>query len=469
MVMKRLILYVTGILFIVIIWSILSFLFTNAIVPNPLKVVIHIPVLVLRNDLLSDLFITIMRAACGFLLAVAAGTMIGLLTGSILSAERILFVPVALIQASPPLLWIIPLILVIGTGGTAPTVLVFFVVLPLVIINIQEGMKSISSELKEVCRMYIPTTICRLTKLYIPVLAGYYRSIVVLGSMLALKSALIGEWFGAHNGIGRIINTYFYSFHMLSFYAVAAIFLVVTGCIAWCVKRAASFLFKRRPSAVIPSQKIHIELTRTPSAAKQFSMEHVDFAYNEKTIFSDLCFSLTMPQTILLTGKSGAGKTTFAKLATGLLREQKGTIIRTKRPCLFFQENTFLPHLDCFGNAFLPLCNSRDPYHRELARFYCEQCGLEDHLLHFPDQLSGGLKKRLALARALVFGPDFIVVDEPFNSLHRKAREELWELVFSLFSQRNITLIIITHYPEELAYKKLTHYMVEKGTIQKIP
>ena len=76
--------------------------------------------------------------------------------------------------------------------------------------------------------------------------------------------------------------------------------------------------------------------------------------------------------------------------------------------------------------------------------------GLAGEEAQFPEELSGGMRQRAALARALMQNPDFVVLDEPFQNLDEASRKALWELTFSMLAERGLGALIITHYPREL-------------------
>ncbi len=446
---KRVLLHSTGLLLLFAIWVSLSVLLGVEIVPYPWTAARSLVSLCAQPTIWQHLAITYARTLAGFLLALFAGTAIGILTARLGALEKTFFLPVSMLQGAPPLIWIIPLMLVFGTKGTAPVAIVFFVVLPLVIINVQEGVKAIDRESVDMFRIYGPSRLLVVKDLFIPRLSSHVKSIFLTGFLIGLKSSILGEWFGAHDGIGRVINEYFYTFDMPSFYAVSLFYVISLGAFAFVLKISSDGLMKRRTSRIEAGAHA-LSGIRERRSGSTLVMEDVTFAYGRKLVLDAVSFSLGNGSTVVLTGDSGAGKTTFARLALGLLRPQGGRVEVPGNGCLIFQEDVLLGHLDCFGNASLPARSRRLPDVSSRTLLALERCGLADSIRMFPDELSGGMKKRLAFARALVADPDFIILDEPFNKLHREAREELWDLYFSLFGERKIPAIIITHFPEEL-------------------
>lgn len=466
--MNKKILYpLTGIVIFLLLWIIISFLLSGVIVPMPWDVGIKIMHLLSAPGTYVHLGLTALRSITGFFFALLAGTCIGIITGSFIPCEKTFYIPLLLLHGAPPLLWIIPLMLILGTGNASPITVVFLIVLPVVIINVQEGMKSITKEKWEMFTLYAPSKRMILLYLIIPSLAGFYRSIVKIGIVLAFKSCLLGEWFGAEDGIGRIINEYFYTFDMRSFYSVSFLFLTMLGGITFAVNSFAQRVLSRKKSRIIyPESRIRVPGTVTRKTCS-FIMHKVTFSYGNKQVLNNISFSVEPQQQVLITGDSGAGKTTLAKIAAGLIQPEKGNVIIPENTCLLFQQGVLLPYLDCFGNASLSARWKNDDNIFNKVLYYLKLCGLDGYTHHFPGQLSGGMKRRLSLARTLVRSPDFIIIDEPFSGLHKQAREKLWDLVFSIFALKDIPMIIITHHPEELSQLSLATYTLSGGILYK--
>ncbi|HEY1406331.1 MAG TPA: ATP-binding cassette domain-containing protein, partial [Spirochaetota bacterium] len=299
----------------------------------------------------------------------------------------------------------------------------------------------------------------------IPSLRSPLKTALILCTIMGLKSSVMGEWFGAQNGIGRRINELFYSFNMVSFYAYSLLFLIVVTAFAFIFERMGEKLFTaRKQSKISVSETTSTERVLGPF--RPLELTGISFSYGTHHILASADLTIRPGETIILTGASGAGKTTLAKIAAGLITPSGGKVSLPRNPGFLFQDDALLSHLDCFGNAVLPMRQSRKIDHKKVVDVL-NLCGLGGHISHFPDELSGGLKKRLAFARALIHNPDFMILDEPFNNLDRDAREKLWDLYFELFAAHNVPGIIITHYPEELSRRDCIHYEISGGKIVK--
>lgn len=166
-----------------------------------------------------------------------------------------------------------------------------------------------------------------------------------------------------------------------------------------------------------------------------------------------------------LLGPSGCGKTTALRIMAGLSAPSSGTIdwpaSRTNAKGLpegdvgfVFQDPTLLPWQTAFGNVYLPLklrgvgkAEARDKVMENLA-----SVGLADFAEAYPRQLSGGMKMRVSLARALVTRPRLLLMDEPFGALDEITRQKLNDDLLALVSQSEVTVIFVTHSVYESAY-----------------
>lgn len=154
---------------------------------------------------------------------------------------------------------------------------------------------------------------------------------------------------------------------------------------------------------------------------------------------------------VCILGPSGCGKSTVLRLAAGLLKPQRGEVHRAPEHVGFvFQDPRLLPWLNVRENVLLPLALMRRP--SEDPTPWLKRVGLESAADLYPHQLSGGMKQRAAIARALITRPGLLLMDEPFSALDEVTREDLEDLVHGLWREHGTTVLFVTHSLPEAAY-----------------
>ena len=167
------------------------------------------------------------------------------------------------------------------------------------------------------------------------------------------------------------------------------------------------------------------------------SFENVTFSYGEKDVFDGL--NLSLPEgTNVLVGASGSGKTTLLKLIAGLLTPEKGMITGVPlRPAVMFQENRLMPWLTARENVEAALPRERRREAVDWLRFV----ELEELEGRRPGDMSGGQQRRVALARALAFGGDLLIMDEPLKGLDEALIERLVPNITAL----GLPIVVTSH------------------------
>ncbi len=156
--------------------------------------------------------------------------------------------------------------------------------------------------------------------------------------------------------------------------------------------------------------------------------DDVSFSYPGKPVLSHFSFEIGPHDRICLFGPSGCGKTTIARLLLGLERPALGRITGAEglRAAVVFQEDRLLPWKSVLENAALATGDL------ESARNALAQLGLSAEENSYPDALSGGMKRRLAIARAVATPADIMVLDEPFTGLDENAWRNAAEVLLAL-------------------------------------
>ena len=184
----------------------------------------------------------------------------------------------------------------------------------------------------------------------------------------------------------------------------------------------------------------------------------------ELTVLREVNFSAQRGEFVALRGASGAGKSTLLHLLGGLDRPNRGEILfdgekisRLSNPALahlrnlkigfVFQAYHLFPEFNALENVWLPARMARVPPKEAVsrARELLKRVGLGERMEHRPTELSGGEQQRVAIARALVNKPEVIFADEPTGNLDSHTGDEIIELLLSLRSEHQTTLIIATH------------------------
>ena len=193
-------------------------------------------------------------------------------------------------------------------------------------------------------------------------------------------------------------------------------------------------------------------------------IKNITKSFGSLQVLKGIDLHINRGEVVSIVGPSGAGKTTLLQIIGTLDRPDTGNIIvdgidvtalsskklsdfRNRHLGFVFQFHQLLPEFTAIENIMIPayIAGTSPKQARARAKDLLDFMGLADRATHKPNELSGGEKQRVAVARALVNNPAVILADEPSGSLDTKNKEELHQLFFDLRNQFGQTFVIVTH------------------------
>ncbi len=211
--------------------------------------------------------------------------------------------------------------------------------------------------------------------------------------------------------------------------------------------------------------------------SKRFTLR-VDGEVHQVRALDRVSFKVADGEIVALIGPSGCGKTTALRVAMGLDTANGGRVMvdgRMVRGCghdrgMVFQHAELLPWLSALQNVMfgLEMKGVRGPVLRETAEKYLDLVGLTDSQNRRPHQLSGGMKQRVGIARALAIDPSVLLMDEPFGALDAQTRETLQAELLDIHGRTKKTVLFVTHDLDEAVLIADRIVVMREGRVQEV-
>ena len=182
---------------------------------------------------------------------------------------------------------------------------------------------------------------------------------------------------------------------------------------------------------------------------------------------------------VSLIGHSGCGKSTLLNMVAGLLRPSEGSILLAEREIsgpgpdrgVVFQNHSLLPWLTCFDNVYLAVervFQEKKPLLKERTHKALAMVGLTSAEAKYPHEISGGMKQRVGIARALAIEPKVLLLDEPFGALDALTRANLQDELVRIVENTHATVLMVTHDVDEAVLLSDRIVMMTNGPAARI-
>ncbi|RKT52206.1 ABC transporter ATP-binding protein [Saccharothrix australiensis] len=188
-------------------------------------------------------------------------------------------------------------------------------------------------------------------------------------------------------------------------------------------------------------------------------VEGLTAGYGRSPVLRDLDLRVADGELLVVAGPSGCGKSTLLRVIAGLLPATSGRVLvggvpvrgASRDRAVVFQDDGLLPWRSALKNVELPLAlqGVSTVERRERARGWLDRVGLAGFERYLPRELSGGMRQRVQLARALAQGPEVVLMDEPFGALDARTRSAMQGLVVEVLRETGTTTIFVTHDVDE--------------------
>ncbi len=221
----------------------------------------------------------------------------------------------------------------------------------------------------------------------------------------------------------------------------------------------------------------------TPHPAPLLEVRHLRKSFGTREVLADISFSLPRGCVLSILGRSGTGKSVLLKCVVGLLERDAGEVLfegsslreNTKLSALrqassyVFQHNALFDSATVLENVLIPLRargSGQPAQWEQKAREVLSRLELEEAAARYPAELSGGMQKRLAVARALVTEPELVFFDEPTAGLDPLRRNAVFSLIAKLQKERGFTAILVTHDVQEALVVSSRILWLDAGRVQ---
>lgn len=426
-------------------WQLLAlYLNSSILLAGPLEVFADLKSNIITLNFWKTVCNSFLHILAGFFSAFFIAVILGVAAAKCSFLEEFLAPLMQFVKAVPVASFVVLLLIWAGSGKLSVSV-TFLMVLPVIFQNVLGGIKNTDKELLEMAKVFEMPLINKIRYIYMPSLLPFLNSGCKAALGMSWKAGIAAEVIGTPDfSIGERIY-------------MSKIYLNTAGLFSWTfVVILLSFLFEKSfllllNKAVVAKRKPirkkeEQHVAKGQLEKKDICIEKIYKNYGGQQIFEDFSLKLETGGVYCIMGRSGGGKTTLLHMLLGLRDYQKGIISKPEgRMSAVFQEDRLCPEENAVTNVGM-VC-SRTVTDKKICDMLAEILP-EEELGKKVGEFSGGMKRRVAIVRALLADADWIVMDEPFTGLDEKTKEKLIQFILKYRNGR--TLLVTTHQEKDL-------------------
>lgn len=452
---------IAAIIVAILLWQLLSMkLDQKLLLATPVDVAKTLGVLVKSQEFYSAIAYSMGRILLGLLIGAAVGTACALLAGRWHFME-VLFWPYFSAMKATPVASIVILCLVWLSGRRLSVFIVFLVVTPVIYTNILAGIKNLDPKMKDMARVFGINGLRRLLYVYLPELKTYIIAAFALATGMAFKAGIAAEVIGTPGGsVGKMLYNAKVYLETPELFAWTLVIIVLSVVVEQVILGLVKWMFAGLQRHVVGGKickenscnghRNEIKGDGVDAIGAAIDLSNVCFSYNkgvDEKLINDLNLHIPAGDRVCIMAPSGTGKTTLLNLITGGLKPDSGIVsfeVDTGdgvNISMVFQEDRLCSEYTAAYNIELGLrrgCRKTD-----LIQSHLEQLGMGESIFADVKELSGGMKRRVAIVRAVVSPSRVLILDEPFASLDEELKDRTAEYIIENLNGR--TLVVVSH------------------------
>lgn len=452
---------IAAIIVAILLWQLLAMkLDQKLLLATPVDVAKTLGVLVKSQEFYSAIAYSMGRILLGLLIGAAVGMACALLAGRWHFME-VLFWPYFSAMKATPVASVVILCLVWLSSRRLSVFIVFLLVTPVIYTNILAGIKNLNLKMKDMARVFGINGLRRLLYVYLPELKTYIIAAFTLATGMAFKAGIAAEVIGTPGGsVGKMLYNAKVYLETPELFAWTLVIIVLSVVVEQVILGLVKWMFAGLQRHVVGGKickenrcnghRNEIKGDGVDAIGVAIDLSNVCFSYNkgvDEELINDLSLHIPAGDRVCIMAPSGTGKTTLLNLITGGLKPDSGIVsfeVDTGDGVsisMVFQENRLCSEYTAAYNIALGL--KRGCRKTDLIQSHLEQLGMGESIFADVKELSGGMKRRVAIVRAVMSPSRVLILDEPFASLDEELKDRTAEYIIENLNGR--TLVVVSH------------------------